>query len=209
MGDSDSVRYSGLIEGARQGNAECRERLFALCRSYLGFVARSQIETWLRRKVDASDLVQETMLEAFRDFDRFDGHSEQQWLAWLRKILDHNAADFVRHYRGTAKRAAGREVPLRDPADSRWQGAPEPAADQATPSQEFLQLDTELRVTAALAGLPADYQEVIMLRNLQRLSFNEVAGRMDRSRPAVQMLWMRAIRKLQEAMEEEGLGARD
>ena len=88
MGDNASVRYSGLIEGARQGDAECRERLFALCRSYLGFVARSQIETWLRRKVDASDLVQETMLEAFRDFDHFDGHSEQEWLAWLRKILN-------------------------------------------------------------------------------------------------------------------------
>ena len=68
------------------------------------------------------------------------------------------------------------------------------------------QIDTELRVTAALSELPADYQEVIMLRNLQRLSFNEVAGRMDRSRPAVQMLWMRAIRKLQEAMEEKDEG---
>ena len=203
MVDCDSPRYSGLIEGARQGDAECRERLFGLCRSYLGFVARSQIETWLRRKVDASDLVQETMLEAFRDFDRFEGHSEQEWLAWLRKILNHNAADFVRRYRGTAKRAAGREVHFRDPADSRLPGAPEPAAQQPTPSQEFLQLDTELRVTAALSDLTPDYQEVIVLRNLQRLSFNEVAQRMDRSRPAVQMLWMRAIKKLQDAMEDE------
>ena len=65
-----------------------------------------------------------------------------------------------------------------------------------------MQLDTELRVTAALAELPPDYQEVIVLRNLQRLSFNEVAERMDRSRPAVQMLWMRAIRKLQEAWKK-------
>ena len=92
MGDNDSVRYSGLIEGARRGDAGCRDRLFELCRSYLGFVARSQVETWLRRKVDASDLVQETMLEAYRDFDRFDGRTEQEWLAWLRKILSHNAA---------------------------------------------------------------------------------------------------------------------
>ncbi len=203
MANRDSVRYSVLIEGARQGDAECREQLFALCRTYLGFVARSQIETWLRRKVDASDLVQETMLEAARDFQRFDGRTEQQWLAWLRKILNHNAADFVRRYRGAAKRNVGREVPFRDPADSRPRGAPEPAAEEPTPSQEFLQLDTELRVTAALGGLPADYQEVILLRNLQRLSFNEVAARMGRSRPAVQMLWMRAIRKLQEALEAE------
>lgn len=203
MSDAKSVRFSTLIEGARQGDAACRDRLFDLCRSYLGFVARSQVETWLRRKVDASDLVQETMLEAYRDFERFDGHSEREWLAWLRKILAHNAADFVRHYRGTAKRAARREVPFRDPADSQSPGAPEPAAPQLTPSQEFLQIDTELRVTAALSELSADYQEVIILRNLQRLSFNEVAERMDRSRPAVQMLWMRAIKKLQEAMEED------
>jgi RNA polymerase sigma-70 factor, ECF subfamily len=203
MSDGKSVRFSTLIEGARQGDVECRDRLFALCRSYLGFAARSQVETWLRRKVDASDLVQETMLEACRDFERFEGRTEQEWLAWLRKILAHNAADFVRRYRGTAKRAAGREIPFRDPVDSASPGIPEPAAEQPTPSQEFLQLDAELRVTAALSELPPDYQEVILLRNFQRLAFQEVAERMDRSRPAVQMLWMRAIRKLQEAMEHE------
>ena len=131
MSDGKSTIFSTLIEGARQGDAECRDRLFALCRSYLGFVARSQVETWLRRKVDASDLVQETMLEAYRDFERFEGRTEQEWLAWLRKILAHNAADFVRRYRGTAKRAAGREVPFRDPADSQFAGAPEPAAAAA------------------------------------------------------------------------------
>ncbi len=203
MAEGESIGYSGLIEAARHGDAECRERLFGLCRSYLGFVARCQVETWLRRKVDASDLVQETMLEAYRDFDRFDGHSEQQWLAWLRKILDHNAADFVRRYGGTAKRAAGREVPFRDPDDSMPRGAPEPAADQPTPSQELIRLDTELRVTAALSDLSPDYQEVILLRNLQRLPFDEVADRMGRSRPAVQMLWMRAIRKLQETLASD------
>ncbi len=203
MSNGGSVRFSTLIDGARQGDAECRDRLFALCRSYLGFMARSQVETWLRRKVDASDLVQETMLEACRDFERFEGCTEQEWLAWLRKILHHNAADFVRRYRGTAKRAAGREVPFRDPADSRSPGAPEPAAPVATPSQEFLLLDTELRVTAALSELSPDYQEVILLRNLQRLPFNEVAERMGRSRPAVQMLWMRAIRKLQETLDSD------
>jgi RNA polymerase sigma-70 factor, ECF subfamily len=202
MSDNKSVRFSSLLEGARQGDVDSRERLFALCRSYLGVAARSQVETWLRRKVDASDLIQETMLDACRDFDRFQGRTEQEWLAWLRKILAHNAADFVRHYRGTSKRAAAREVPFRDPADSASPGAPEPAAPLPTPSQEFLQLDTELRVAAALGQLPADYQEVIMLRNLQRMPFNEVAKRMSRSRPAVQMLWMRAIHKLQESLAD-------
>jgi len=200
MSDADKPDVSALIKEARAGDPAARDRLFELCRGYLGFIARSQVETWLRVKVDASDLVQQTMLEAHRDFDRFQGGSEGEWLAWLRKILSHNAADFVRHYRGTAKREARREVRFRDPADSRASGAPEPAAPIATPSQEFLQFENELRVTAAMGLLPPDYQEVILLRNLQRLPFNEVAKRMERSRPAVQMLWMRAIKKLQEVM---------
>jgi RNA polymerase sigma-70 factor (ECF subfamily) len=206
MSDTEKTNVSELIERARDGDAGCRERLFELCRSYLGFVARSQVETWLRVKVDASDLVQQTMLEAHRDFERFQGTSQQQWLAWLRKILAHNAADFVRQYRGTAKRQARREVRFRDPADSFSSGAPEPVAPGATPSQEFFQLDDELRVTAALAELAPDYQEVIVLRNLQRLPFAEVAQRMGRSRPAVQMLWMRAIKKLQAALGDEDFG---
>jgi len=199
----DPVPVTNLINRARSGDAEARERLFETCRSYLGHIARAQVETWLRRKVDASDVVQQTMLEAHQDFAKFQGGSERELLAWLRRILSHNAADFVRRYRGTAKRQARREVPIRDPADSLARGAPEPAAPGITPSQEFLQIDTELRVIAALDQLSPDYQEVIALRNLQRLPFNEVAERMGRSRPAVQMLWMRAIRKLQEMLGEE------
>lgn len=201
----DRSQVQKLILQARQGDPACRDQLFQLCRSYLGLVARAQVETWLKVKVDASDLVQETMLEAYRDFDRFQGETEKEWLAWLRKILAHNVADFVRQYRGTAKRQVRREIPLRDPAASvsNLGGAPEPAAPIATPSQEFLRLDDELRVAAALGDLPPDYQEVILLRNLRRLSFNEVAEQMGRSRPAVQMLWMRAIKRLQQALADE------
>ncbi|MGI6414198.1 MAG: sigma-70 family RNA polymerase sigma factor [Thermoguttaceae bacterium] len=195
---------SNLIRRARQGDAECRDRLFELCRSYLGFAARAQVESWLRVKVDASDLVQQTLLEAHRDFDRFDGASEQEWLAWLRKILAHNVSDFIRRYRGTAKRQVRREVPFRDPgASGPAAGAPEPAAPDRTPSQQLALVDDQLRVTAALAELAPDYQEVVVLRNLERLPFAEVAERMGRSRPAVQMLWMRAIRRLQEMLGEE------
>lgn len=204
MADAERPNVTELIRKARQGNTDCRDRLFAMCRSYLGFVARAQVESWLRVKVDASDVVQQTLLEAHRDFERFQGESEKEWLGWLRKILAHNVADFVRHYRGTAKRQTRREVPIRGPSEtSHFRGAPEPASPGATPSQEFLRLDNELRVAAAMAELPPDYQEVIVLRNLQRLPFAEVAEQMNRSRPATQMLWMRAIRKLQEALGEE------
>jgi RNA polymerase sigma-70 factor, ECF subfamily len=204
MPDSEGPHFSELIGKARQGDPECRDELFRLCRSYLDLMARAQVESWLRVKVDASDLVQQTLLEAHRDFERFRGGSQQEWLAWLRRILARNAADFVRHYRGAAKRQARREVRFAAASESGFQhGAPEPAAPDGSPSQEFLRFENELRVAAALASLPPDYQEVVLLRNLQRLPFDEVAQRMNRSRPAAQMLWLRALRKLRELLAED------
>lgn len=188
-----------LLAAARQGDRQQRDALFAACRSYLDVIARAQIETWLRAKVDASDLVQQTMLEAHRDFDRFTGQTDQEWLAWLRRILAHNAADFVRRYKTTAKRSANRErVIARDAQQSTYQF--EPPARVDTPSQQLIRADRQLALTEALAQLPADYQEVVLLRNVQRLSFNEVAEQMGRSRPAVQMLWLRALKKLEEQL---------
>ena len=192
---------SALLARARAGDAVARDRLFAECRDYLGLAARARVEAWLRAKVDASDLVQQTLLEAHRGFGRFQGATEAEWLAWLRRILDHNAADFVRRYRGTGKRQVGKEVPLAG-ADSSVAGCPEPAADQESPSTAAARHEGELALTAALAKLSPDHREVIVLRNLQRLPFDEVAKRMERSRPAAQMLWMRAIHKLQETLTD-------
>lgn len=204
MQDSESPSVADLLARARQGDERGREQLFASCRHYLDVVAGAQVERWLQSKVDASDLVQQTLLEAHRDFHRFQGATTGEWLAWLRKIMSHNAADYVRRYGATAKRQARLEVAIGRPDDSQAPaGAPEPAAPGETPSQEFLLRDGELRLAAALSNLSADHRQVIVLRNLQRLPFDEVARRMNRSRPAAQMLWMRAVKKLQEAMVEE------
>lgn len=204
----DSQLLVALLAEARGGSVEDRDRLFALCKRYLEVIARSQVESWLRAKVDASDIVQQTMLEAHRDFDRFTGQTGGEWLAWLRKILTRNAADFVRRYRTAAKRNAAREVPLdgHRPADSQVGGPPEPAAHDPSPSQQVMRRDEELRLALAMNQLSPDYREVIMLRNLQRLPFDEVARRMNRSRPAAQMLWGRAIQRLQSILQTEENG---
>ncbi|HUY91246.1 MAG TPA: sigma-70 family RNA polymerase sigma factor [Pirellulales bacterium] len=200
--NAESVTVEELLARAREGDEFERDRLFEACRSYLILLARTQVESWVQAKADASDLVQQTLLEAHRGFDRFEGHTEAEWLAWLRRILSHNAADLVRRYRGTTKRQARREVPLRHPSDdSRAGGAPEPAGREPTPSQQLVVRDRDLQIAAALDRLSADHREVIVLRNLERLPFDAVAQRMGRTRPAVQMLWARAIKKLQEALE--------
>lgn len=199
---------SGLLALARAGDRAALDRLFAACRNYALILARTQLESWVQAKVDPSDLVQQSMLEAYRGFDKFQGRTEAEWLAWLRRIVTHNATDFARHYGGTDKRRTSREVSIdRGGSDSRVNHAPEPAQNCLSPSEALILHERELLVSEALARLPADHREVIMLRNLQCLSFEEVAQRMDRSRPAVQMLWMRAIKGLQGALKETEAGS--
>jgi RNA polymerase sigma-70 factor (ECF subfamily) len=201
-GDSQLGR---LIERARAGEHAAREELFERCRPYVRLLARAQVETWMRAKLDASDLVQQTLLEAHRAFPEFQGGTEGEWLAWLRMILTHNTQDFVRRYRQTDKRAVSREVSLDAPAGGlSGSFARDPSdPDAQTPSQALVRQEQELALASAIGRLSPDHQEVILLRNLQRLPFDEVAARMDRSRPAAQMLWMRAIKQL-EALLREG-----
>ena len=201
MSEPEKSPLVELLHKAREGNSEAREELFDKCRNYVAFVARSHVESWLRQKVDASDLIQQTLLEAHRGFDQFRGQTEGEWLAWLKQILKHNAADFVRHFRGTAKRQARREVPIHMQAAGLSDFIREPVDPGASPSQIVMQHEDEIRLADAVSKLSADHQEVIMLRNIQRLPFDEVAGRMGRTRPATQMLWMRAIKKLQQEIK--------
>src|SRR5690606_32381390 len=80
--DSRASVLGPLLERARAGDAQAREELFSKCRNYVALVARAQVESWMRTKVDASDLVQQTLLEAYRGFQGFHGTSEGEWLAW-------------------------------------------------------------------------------------------------------------------------------
>jgi RNA polymerase sigma-70 factor (ECF subfamily) len=186
-----------LLPLARQGDRAALEALFLASLPYLNLLARSRIEHGLQAKFDGSDLVQQTLLEAFRAFPAFQGGTEAEWLAWLRRILAHNATDWVRDYRA-GKRRAQSEVPLADPSDT-FPGAAL-VAGESSPSRVLLRKEQELRLADALQRLPADYRDVILLRNLERLPFGEIATRMGRSRPAVQMLWMRALVALQELL---------
>jgi RNA polymerase sigma-70 factor, ECF subfamily len=191
MHDGQRTSVSDLLSSARAGEPAALSRLFAVSRAYVRLLAQVRVESWLQAKVDPSDLVQQTLLEAYRGFGNFQGRTSGEWRAWLRCIAENNAADVVRHYHGTDKRRVGREAPL-----------PETTAflpeEVASPSQELLRQERELLVAEALEQLSEDHRRVIVLRNLQRLPFDEVARRMGRSRPAVQMLWLRALRQLQE-----------
>ncbi len=202
--ESDSEIHSRihhLINSARAGDIAARDELLESCRNYVSVIARTNVETWMRAKVDASDLVQQTMLEAYEGFQNFDGVSEAEWLGWLRQILAHNTQDFIRKFR-TEKRNVKKEIRLNPQFPNGSAPGIDLSAHLQTPSQLMIQNEREFELANAIAELTADYQEVIQLRNLQRLPFDEVAERMGRSRGAVQMLWGRALKQLQEILSQ-------
>lgn len=197
--DARGARIARWIRDARAGDDAARQRLFEAGRSYLAVAAGFHLQARLKAKVDVSDIVQESLLDAHRGFDRFAGCTAGEWLAWLRRIAARNALDAAKRWRGAAKRDAGRELPIGGAESAA--GGFEPAAVESSPSQRFLRGEEEIRLAEALATLPPPQRDVILLRNVERLPFETVAERMGRSAGACRMLWMRALAALRERLD--------
>jgi len=186
-----------MILDAKTGGEAALGRLLELYRNYLRLLARVEIGRRLQGKLDASDIVQETFLEAHRHFPRFHGSAEPQFAAWLRQILAAKVANLVRHYFGTQGRDVRLEQELAAKLDqSSHMLGYELAASLASPSQDAARREQAVVLADALARLPEDYREVIVLRNLQGLTFPEVAQRMERSQDSVEKLWLRGLARL-------------
>jgi RNA polymerase sigma-70 factor (ECF subfamily) len=191
-----------LLGRARGGDAAARGRLLDLYRNYLRLLARTQIDAELRVRLDPSDLVQETLLEAHRDFERFTGATEGELLAWLRRILVRNLVDEAKRFKAR-KRGAGRQQSLEELLDRSSQAFEQMlAAGTSTPSAQAARREQAVILADALARLPADYREVIILRNLEQLPFEEIGHRLGRSSGAARMLCARALEKLSRLCEE-------
>jgi RNA polymerase sigma-70 factor (ECF subfamily) len=188
-----------LLAAARAGSREALGQVLEACRGYLLLLARRELDPDLQAKGGASDLVQETFLEAQKDFARFHGCSEEEVRAWLRQLLLHNLANFVRRYRATAKRQLGREVEVDAGGSSAGRGGKLPA-DVLSPSGLAMAHEQAEALRRALERLPEDYRQVILLRYQEQRPFEEIARLMHRSSSAVRTLWSRAIRRLRQEM---------
>jgi RNA polymerase sigma-70 factor (ECF subfamily) len=192
-----------LLALARAGDGCARGRLLEHYRGYLVLLARLQIGRRLQGKADASDVVQETFLEAHRDFGQFQGDSEGELAGWLRRILASNLANLVRHYLGTRRRDVRLERQLAaelDESSRALDGAL--AADGSSPSQQAARRELAVILAGALEQLPDDHRDVIVLRHIEGLTFPEVAVRMGRSLDVVKKLWPRALGRLRRLLGE-------
>jgi RNA polymerase sigma-70 factor (ECF subfamily) len=189
-----------LLAAARGGDADALGRALEVYRDYLLAIADRELNPDLRAKGGASDLVQETCLHAQRDLAGFRGSTEEELRAWLRSLLEHRLAHFVRRYRATQKRGLRREVAL-DAGDSALSPAGALAADTPTPSMEAVAHEQAELIQRILQRLPEDYRTVITLRYQDDLSFEEIGHRLGRTAEAARKLWWRAVERLQDEME--------
>ena len=202
--DSSSTNPQQLLARVKGGADEQLGRLLELYRNYLSLLAESQLDRKLRARSSPSDIVQETMLEAHRDFRQFRGRSEAELMAWLRRILVNNLARTIEMHVLAEKRDIRREVPLERLNSSVERSTMRLCALEGrdeTPSAQVEQREKAVILADLMSGLSESHRQVILLRNLQGLKFDEVARHMSRSVPAAKMLWVRAIKHLRQIYE--------
>ncbi len=183
-----------------RGPNDLDDQTLEKCRAYLKLLAASQIDAWLRKQVDASDLVQQTLLDALARRNQFRGQSEGELLAWLRAILSNNLIDAHRHY-GRAKRDVVRSVSLDEEISQSFYRVDALATSSASsPSQKAATNEQLLRLPAALDALPDAQREAIVLHHLRGLKLADTAQALGRSESAVGGLLHRGLKRLHELL---------
>jgi RNA polymerase sigma-70 factor (ECF subfamily) len=171
-------------------------------RDYLRLLARAQLGPRFQAKLDPSDLVQQTLLEAHRDIDQFRGTTRAEMAAWLRRVLARNLANAVRDL-GRDKRDVGREESLERRLEESSVRLESWLADAGlAPDDQAARNETLLRLSSALAGLPAAQREAVELRHLHGWALADVAAHMGRTPAAVAGLLHRGLSALQALLTE-------
>jgi len=182
------------IQEARAGDADALGRALESCRDYLLMIATRGLDADLIAKGGASDLVQETLLGACRDFGTFQGCSLDELVAWLCKILQNNLAVHRRRYRGTRKRQVSLEIPIGNLAGGEARRAL--TCDSVSPGSHAASREQTAALMAALGRIPEDYRRVVVWYQYDQLTFKEIARKLDRSTEAARKLWSRALIRL-------------
>jgi RNA polymerase sigma-70 factor (ECF subfamily) len=201
IGDEHVIggRLGDIITQARNGSTVALGQLLEHCRRYLLLVANDSLDSDLRPKGAASDLVQDTFVAAQRDFPRFQGATEQELLAWLTKILAHRVSKQVRRYRYTQKREVNREVPL----GVAYVNGNFDFCGDVPPVDAAIARDDAARMRAALERLPSHLRTVLILRTWERRSFAEIAPQLQGTPESVRKAWARAVRRLQLELQKQ------
>jgi len=185
-----------LLRRAREGSREALGLLFSGCSERLLALIRLRLGPALRQRVESRDVLQATLLKALLHVEGFRGEKRESLMAWLARIAQNEIRDLAA-FHGQKRREVGQTLAVG--------GAQELdglAANLRSETSRIALDERSARLVEALDALTAEHREVILLRELEELSFAEVALRMGRSPDACRMLLARAMAALTIAMGE-------
>lgn len=189
-----------LLLVAKKGEQQAVGQLLEHFRSYLKLIASHEIGSKLGAKLDASDIVQDTFLDAHRYFENFQGESVTQFTAWLRTVMAGVMANNMRRYLGTKARDIRLEKQLAADLDNSAAMLSELlVASVSSPSQNIMRDEQTIQLAKAMANLSLDYQSVLTLRHIEGLTFPQIASRLNKTVDSVEKLWLRAIVQLRKS----------
>lgn len=195
----DTKPVEQLLAAARNGSLESEGQLLETFRDDLIEMVQADLGPEMWPKLTSSDLVQESLLEAHRDFTKFRGESAAEFRGWLKRIVLNNLVNRCRHWKAQRRdfrRESGQ-------ADDTTVSPDDVAGSSLTGSAIASRREQAECLIAALNRLCAEDQQVIELRHRECLPFSEIGRQMSRSPDAARMLWYRAFDRLSRELDRD------
>jgi RNA polymerase sigma-70 factor (ECF subfamily) len=199
-----------LLEKAEQGDADAVDRLLSRHRTAVRRMIQLRMDPALGRRVDASDIVQEVMIDAHRRLKKYLKNPSMPFHLWLRQMAKDRLIDAHRRHRKAARRSLDRELPLeiRLPNyESTRSLALELCDRERTPAAAATWRELKRRFEQAIGQLEPQDQEIMLMRHFEQLSNSEVAQALELSPQAASMRYLRALRSLRELLADEATSA--
>ncbi|MEO1980626.1 MAG: sigma-70 family RNA polymerase sigma factor [Fuerstiella sp.] len=185
-----------LLAAAKTGDSIAMEQLLIAILVPLHTAARHRLDSRLGPRLDASDVVQQTLFEVQQSLSEFRGQTDAEWHAWTRSILQHNVANENDRHLHAQKRTVTRERSIDE--DRAEQGPLKYVLRerQCSPSQQAQDNESCQQLRLAITSLPDLQQTAIRMRYLQHMPIAEIAVGMSRSKTAVAGLLKRGLNQL-------------
>jgi RNA polymerase sigma-70 factor (ECF subfamily) len=185
---------------ARSGDAQGKP--LEEFRSYLRLLARLQLDPALRGKLDPSDVVQQTLLQAHQNQDQFRGQTDAEKAAWLRAIMANELVEAVRHYSRQQRDIALEQSFAAALEESSLRLERCLTDGSASPAEQLMRQESLLALASALEELPEDQRQAVELRHLKGLGLAEIGKQLNRSKEAAAGLLFRGIKKLRQRLAD-------
>jgi RNA polymerase sigma-70 factor (ECF subfamily) len=199
----NSPETQELLDKAQKGQSGAVERLLETHREPLRRMIDLRLDPALAGRVDASDIVQEVMLEVSQRLSDYLRNPAMPFHLWVRHIARDHMIDAHRRHRQAQRRSLDREQPL-VPAGLADQSSLELAGQfldrELTPATAAVRAELQRRMQEAVAALDEDDREIILMRHYEQLSNQEVATALHLTEAAASMRHLRAVRRLRETL---------